>query len=623
MSTYPDKYRATESELDHLFQRASIGHERTFNQRIRPGLIIIINKDAPDSDERWLDVDYATNGLLRHLELSTKFADLKEQWRLRGSRISTARELILCYYDSFRIICIPSLTPETTHEITVQYSRLYLEILDTSRRLRRKRIQAHMNLNVRSFCNYVEHVYNRLARDLQSSVDFHYLASRNASRPIKFRDHVVALIVKLKEEEENVDPPCDVQETKLINRVIPFLASCIASHSVSDNTQRDAKIQLFLRDCRQALERFRETSWRCEARNGQERCLNYWVGHEKGHQFSRQQKSTLPQDPSLLVGTFHCKWDPEGLMKALYAEICQQGDLELETTFPDTAKRSGSIFYLASIFNIQSVPAVRVNLITVTLEARLHCVCTVVHWDVALRARDLGIIGSNLPPLARESSLSMAGTYELLYQAADALTCSPITPNHTGQDTDYLVREDDLDDELKCWEAARCTAAAPTYFPPFYHKAKRQSYIDGALHRNNPIQVLEEERRAIWRDNAPPDILLSIGTGIQVGADGCAKSAGKRHKTAMRLLPEGIRGKIAVGLDVIQSTVDCNRQWDEFVKSMKWDRDAHRVCHRLNIGLQERPPILDDVDAILHLKQKARWYLRLKDPSQARRTIFE
>lgn len=95
-----------------------------------------------------------------------------------------------------------------------------------------------MNLDVRSFCNYVEHVYNRLARDMLSSVDFHYLASRNATRPIKFRDHVVALMVKLKEDEENVDPPCDVKETELIKRVIPFLASCIASHSVNDNTQR-------------------------------------------------------------------------------------------------------------------------------------------------------------------------------------------------------------------------------------------------------------------------------------------------------------------------------------------------------------------------------------------------
>jgi predicted acylesterase/phospholipase RssA len=186
--------------------------------------------------------------------------------------------------------------------------------------------------------------------------------------------------------------------------------------------------------------------------------------------------------------------------------------------------------------------------------------------------------------------------------------------NSTGQESDYLVREDHLEDELRCWEAARSTSAAPTYFPPYYHRAKRQHYVDGALHRNNPIQILEEERRAIWRDKTPPDILLSVGTGIQIGADGAAKNAGKRQKTAHRLLPKGIRARIAVGLDVVQSTLDCNRQWDEFVKSMKWDRNTDRVCHRLNIGLKERPPNLDDVDAISYLKGEANWYLR---PDQA------
>lgn len=183
--------------------------------------------------------------------------------------------------------------------------------------------------------------------------------------------------------------------------------------------------------------------------------------------------------------------------------------------------------------------------------------------------------------------------------------------NPTGPSSDYLVREDDLEDELKCWEAARSTAAAPTYFSPYYHKAKRQPYIDGALHRNNPIQILEEERRAIWKDEVPPDILLSIGTGIQIDKeDGHAKSAGGGQIFAMRLLPKGIRGRIAVGLDVVQSTLDCNRQWDEFVTSLKWDRNTPRVCHRLNIGLEKRPPNLDDVEAMKELKRQAKRYLK-------------
>ena len=237
--------RATENELDQLFQWASTGHERTVNQRIRPGLLIIINKDAALSDERLLDVDYATRELLQDLDLSTKFEDLKEEWRLRGRPISTAKDLILCYYDSFRIICIPSLTPESTHDIAKQYSRLYNEIRGISERLRRKKMRVHMNLSVKSFLNYVDHVYHRLARDLNNSVDFDFLASKNAKRPTKFRDHVAALIVKLKKYEKNVDPPHDVQESKLVDRVVPFIACCIASQlpkrGVSFGMRREIK----------------------------------------------------------------------------------------------------------------------------------------------------------------------------------------------------------------------------------------------------------------------------------------------------------------------------------------------------------------------------------------------
>lgn len=85
---------------------------------------------------------------------------------------------------------------------------------------------------------------------MKISVDFHYLASRNASRPIKFRDHVVALMVKLKEDEENVDPPNDVQEARLIDRLIPFLACCIVSQSASDNSQRGQYSNMLIGCCR-------------------------------------------------------------------------------------------------------------------------------------------------------------------------------------------------------------------------------------------------------------------------------------------------------------------------------------------------------------------------------------
>jgi hypothetical protein len=128
---------------------------------------------------------------------------------------------------------------------------------------------------------------------------------------------------------------------------------------------------------------------------------------------------------------------------------------------------------------------------------------------------------------------------------------------------------------------ARSTSAAPTYFEPYFHDGKGQSYIDGALLRNNPVQLIEDERHMIWKDRSPPDIILSVGTGIQADTGGETKSVSKRAKIAKRLIPKGLRGKIAVGLDMIQSTLDCDRQWSEFLSSTKRDPNISSICHRI------------------------------------------
>lgn len=68
----------------------------------------------------------------------------------------------------------------------------------------------------------------------------------------------------------------------------------------------------------------------------------------------------------------------------------------------------------------------------------------------------------------------------------------------------------------KCtiWEAASATAAAPMFFEAVEFKAGGETWCDGGLHRNNPINVglaqlgLEIE----WKDK-PIGCVLSLGTG--------------------------------------------------------------------------------------------------------------
>lgn len=69
--------------------------------------------------------------------------------------------------------------------------------------------------------------------------------------------------------------------------------------------------------------------------------------------------------------------------------------------------------------------------------------------------------------------------------------------------------------EMRVWEAAAATSSAPTYFKPFVNPLTRRTYLDGALHNNNPARVANRERKLIWPEafDTDPDILLSLGTG--------------------------------------------------------------------------------------------------------------
>jgi len=98
-----------------------------------------------------------------------------------------------------------------------------------------------------------------------------------------------------------------------------------------------------------------------------------------------------------------------------------------------------------------------------------------------------------------------------------------ILANYSRKDTDQIKRQKEHYDfprpdnpalELRIWEAAAATSAAPLYFKPFVHGPTKRTYLDGALYHNNPVRLVHRERKLLWPDVADkhPDILLSIGT---------------------------------------------------------------------------------------------------------------
>ncbi|PGH23009.1 hypothetical protein AJ80_02924 [Polytolypa hystricis UAMH7299] len=72
-----------------------------------------------------------------------------------------------------------------------------------------------------------------------------------------------------------------------------------------------------------------------------------------------------------------------------------------------------------------------------------------------------------------------------------------------------------LYDECRIWEACRATSAATTFFDPITFGHHDQTFVDGGILYNNPIQLVHREAQNIWPGRKY--LLLSIGTGSVPG----------------------------------------------------------------------------------------------------------
>lgn len=170
--------------------------------------------------------------------------------------------------------------------------------------------------------------------------------------------------------------------------------------------------------------------------------------------------------------------------------------------------------------------------------------------------------------------------------------------------------------------SARATTAATTLFKPYIHHRTQRTYVDGAIIRNNPVRLACEESGRIWKSTKPPDIVVSVGTGILVDRTGAVDSRKSSHMQSLKtFLPRGIKKKVETGLDMVQATLDCHREWLDFSQPLR-GRPLSRNCHRLDVGLSTKPPALDDVDSMRELSWTGQAYLRsLESPSRSRHRI--
>lgn len=153
-------------------------------------------------------------------------------------------------------------------------------------------------------------------------------------------------------------------------------------------------------------------------------------------------------------------------------------------------------------------------------------------------------------------------------------------------------REDDADKDMKIWEAALATSAAPFYLPPFKKKPGNADYVDGAVYANCPAKVAMEEKENLWPDGGTSlDILVSLGTGHQI-------------KKKPRILKAFRYGAFTPLLKMFERQLNTEGSWAELVRTTP--SNMRPRLHRLNPDIKGKGELggyvdIDDHHEVDHL----------------------
>lgn len=155
-----------------------------------------------------------------------------------------------------------------------------------------------------------------------------------------------------------------------------------------------------------------------------------------------------------------------------------------------------------------------------------------------------------------------------------------------------------------------------------------EGYVDGAVFHNNPVRIANYESKLLWpdADQRPPDILLSIGTGLH-GADtenflDASRSDRRRFQIRKMInqvkptqhnklvaVPKAfpqIESWLTIFKKRVESALDAEATWREFRKDVV-GTTPHAAAERyirLNPRTKNRIPKMDDKSQIDNLQEE-------------------
>lgn len=139
----------------------------------------------------------------------------------------------------------------------------------------------------------------------------------------------------------------------------------------------------------------------------------------------------------------------------------------------------------------------------------------------------------------------------------------------------------------------------------------QKTYIDGAIHHNNPCRVADLERKALWPEIEAPDVFLSVGTGSSISLE---RQTSERMSAAKKGIVSHGMNLLNILKKNMETALDCERIWDDFFASVATSLQHGTTSryHRINPRLEGEIPALDEKDKMGQVRRAARAAL-LKD----------
>jgi flagellar biosynthesis regulator FlaF len=219
--------------LEKLLEWGSSSTDKSLNQPALPHAIIVLNATENVDEKEW-DIPTATELLLDDIRgaifREPRFEEHARIFRQTGRKIDSTKDLLECYYASITIVRVPSrgrymLMDKQVEKLYDIVNKKCQASLLTKKRVRMLATAERLQI-------YLQAAYDHFSNDLDTPFDFVKEALKHNPIPRDLGGNILSLALSIKQNCQDIMKN-DI--TKIFNKMVPMISSCIMLDSVRQN----------------------------------------------------------------------------------------------------------------------------------------------------------------------------------------------------------------------------------------------------------------------------------------------------------------------------------------------------------------------------------------------------